>query len=299
MSSEHLFWDLAHEGHFKAMNDKIYLKNMYRSYMKKKLDFKNVVTFNEKLQWLKIYDRNPIYTKMVDKFEVKKIISAKIGENYVIPTLGVWNTTDEIEFKHLPERFVLKTTHDSGGVSICRNKAEYDIEEAKKTLQQSLEKSHYQLYREWPYKDVKPRIIAEKYITDDERNGILTDYKFYCFDGYVDCVMACYGRETGNTKYYFFDKDWKLLRINHDGMEAKAGFSKPVPSHLSEMFNIASILSHGIPFARVDLYQISNQVLFGEITFFPQAGFDKNYIYKTDLYFGSLIQISKAYSNRK
>ena len=180
----------------------------------------------------------------------------------------------------------------------------------RKIINKCLKSKFYYRGREWPYKHLKPRIIAEKYLTNYSRNfrdckndnkrnqQELTDYKFYCFNGYVDCVMVCYDRESGDTKFYFFDKQWELKRINKRGMEAPESFSLPKPSCLDEMFDIAARLSKGIPFVRVDLYQSDDHIYFGEMTFFPESGFDKNYLPSTDLYFGNLIDLSLAYSSR-
>ena len=300
---------LADRGLFNWLPDKPYLKLVYRGQMGKKLDLNHPQTFNEKLQWLKLYDRNPVYHQLVDKYEVKQYIANRIGPEYIIPTLGVWNNAEEISFDKLPDQFVIKCTHDSGSVIICRNKDKFDIEAAKKKLTSHMKKNTYWFGREWPYKYLTHQIIAEKYlqncsdINDEYLENIidrneLTDYKFYCFNGYVDCVMICLGRESKDTKFYFFDHDWKLKRINKRGMNAPADFTLPRPVCLDEMFAIAENLSKGLPFVRIDLYQSDGQVFFGEMTFFPQSGFDPNYLPETNLYFGKLIDLSLAYNTK-
>lgn len=274
----------------KLIPDKLYLELMFRRRMGKKLNLDNPRTFNEKLQWLKLYDRRPEYTKMVDKYAVKKYVADIIGEEYIIPTLGVWESFDEIDFSQLPNQFVLKCTHDSGGLVICRDKSRFDRESARKKIDKSLKRNYYYSGREWPYKNVPPRIIAEKYM-EDSKTKELRDYKFFCFNGYVDCVMICLDRYTGDTKFYFFDKYWNLKRLNKRGKEAPENFTLPKPECIDEMFEIAAALSKNIPFMRVDLYQSNGKVYFGELTFFPDSGFDANLLSKTDKYFGDLINL--------
>lgn len=279
------------------MHDDEYLRRKYRQMIGKELNLENPKTFNEKLQWLKLYDRRPEYTMMVDKYAVKNYVAKTIGEQYIIPTLGVWKKFEDIDFSSLPNQFVLKCTHDSGGVIICKDKKKLNFNQVKNKLENNLKHNFYLMGREWPYKNVEPRIIAEKYIID--KNNELNDYKFYCFDGYVDCVMACYERETGNPKFYFFDNKWNLKRINLRGKDAPEGFTKPKPACLDEMFSIASKFSKGIPFVRVDLYEVDGKVYFGEMTFYPDSGFDPNYLPETDKYFGDLIDLSLAYKYKK
>ena len=274
-------------------SDKLYLYLFFYLKMGRKLNLKSPKTFNEKLQWLKLYNRNSLYTTLVDKYAVKQYVSDKIGQQHIIPTLGVWNNFDEIDFDNLPNQFVLKATNGGGGfgIVICNDKKEFNVDEASDRLNKGLKLNLYRLHREWPYKNVPPRIIAEKYMEDD--SGSLVDYKFSCFDGYVDCVMVCLDRHLNDTKFYFFDKDWKLKRLNIRGKNAPEDFTIPKPSCMDEMFDIASKLSKGFPFVRVDLYEVKGKVYFGEMTFYPDSGFDSNLLPETDEYFGSLIDLSK------
>ena len=277
-------------------SDKLYLSLRFRCQMGKWVDWKNPKTFNEKLQWLKVYNRKPEYTAMVDKAEAKHYAASIIGEEHIIPTLGVWDRFDEIDFSRFPDKFVLKTTNGGGGggVVICRDKSTFDKEDARKKLEQSLHSSIYRTFREWPYKNVKPRIIAEQYMTDslqsDEKEE-LSDYKFFCVNGTAHNVMLCYDRQSGDTKFYFFDRNWNLLRLNKRGLAAPADFSIPKPKAVDEMFRIAGELSKGLPFARVDLYDVNGKIYFGEITFYPQSGFDANLLPDTDRMFGDLIEL--------
>ena len=395
------------------------------------LSLQDPKTFNEKLQWLKIYNRNPEYTIMVDKYAVKKYISEKIGTEYIIPTLGVWNSYDEIDFDALPNQFVLKCTHDSGGLVVCHDKSKLDMEAVRKKIETSLSNNFYYMGREWPYKNVPHKIIAEQYMADELRdynllgfNGIprmtlmcserftpnglkedfynevwnhlnvqkttyndavfpiqrpkqyklikrlasklsekmpytridfyeidekmyfgeitfsaasgfedftpeewnlklgewiklsiggyrldsevcsiiisnsyynnkdtkaLVDYKFFCFNGVAESVMVCTERETGHPKFYFFDKEWNLKKYNIRGKEAPEGFTLPKPDCIDEMFDIAEKLSKGIPYVRVDLYCIDGLVYFGEMTFYPDSGFDANLLKESDEYWGEML----------
>jgi O-antigen ligase len=274
----------------KSIDDEKFLKKVFKLRMNKNLDLENPKTFNEKLQWLKLYYRDEKLTKLVDKYEVRKYIKDTLGEKYLIPLLGVWNTPEEIDFASLPDKFVLKCNHNSGlGMCICTDKSKLDIEKVKKELAKGLKQDYYLTGREWPYKNVKPRIIAEEYISDI--SGGLIDYKFFCFNGVADCVMVCIDRHLGDTKFYFFDKKWSLKRINKRGKEAPKGFTLNKPKKMDEMFAIAERLSKGFPYVRVDLYECNDKIYFGEMTFFPDSGFDANILPETDKYFGDLIKL--------
>lgn len=292
-SKDKRFLFLAKKGFYNNMNDEKYLARVFEIRTGKKLNLNAPKTFNEKLQWLKIHDRRPEYTTMVDKYAVKKYIADKIGKQYIIPTLGVWDKFEDIDFDKLPEKFVLKCTHDSGGLVICKDKSKLDLKEAKKKINKSLHNNYFYSGREWPYKNVPPHIIAEKYMTDDENSEGFTDYKFFCFDGKVDCVMVCLDRYTGNTKFYFFDKDWKLKRLNKRGKAAPEGFTIPKPECMDQMFELAAKLSEGITFVRVDFYQSCGQIYFGELTFYPDSGFDANILPEADEYWGKLLKLKK------
>lgn len=273
-------------------SDKLYLQLLFFLRMESWLNLKNTKTFNEKLQWLKLYNRNPLFTTMVDKYAVKDFVASVIGEKYIIPTLGVWTKADDIDFEKLPDQFVLKTTNGGGGdVVICKNKAKFNIDYAVKHLKQGLKKNIYKIFREWPYKNVLPRIIAEKYL--DDNGHVPIDYKIYCFNGEPYKVMMCLDRDKDEeTKFYSFDFKWNLLRHNLRGKAAPEGFSLPKPKSLDEMYNIAKKLSQGIPFVRVDVYDVNGQMFFGEMTFFPDSGFDSKILPEIDALYGSMIDLS-------
>lgn len=254
------------------ISDKVFLKIMYKRRMKNKLNLKNPRTFNEKLQWLKLYDRNPEYTKMVDKYEVKQYISDKIGKEYIIPTIGVYDKFEDINFSELPEKFVMKCTHDSGSTIVCRDKKVFDIENAKKKTEKWLKQNFFYLAREWPYKNVKRRIVIEEYMEDNKKKE-LVDYKFYCFNGIPQYLYVSEGLENHATaKIDFFDMDYNYAPFGRT--DYKRFPEKPQkPTNFIKMKELSKILSENIPFVRVDFYEINNQIYFGELTFSPCGGY--------------------------
>lgn len=255
------------------LSDEKYLKIVYKAKTGKKLNIENPQTFNEKLQWLKLYDRNPEYTKMVDKYEAKKYVANIIGEEYIIPTLGVYDKFEDINFATLPNQFVIKCTHDSGGLIICKDKTKLNIKEARKKINKSLKRNYFYTGREWPYKNVKPRIIAEEYMED--QIGELIDYKVYAFNGQCDYVMVCFDRIKGETKFIYYDRNWNIKKeFSKDGIKYGDTIKIEKPKNLDKMFEFAEILSKNIPFVRVDFYESNGNLYFGELTFYPSAGFD-------------------------
>lgn len=276
----------------KLIPDKLYLELMFRHRMGKKLNLNNPKTFNEKLQWLKLYDRRPEYTKMVDKYAVKKYVADIIGKEYIIPTLGVWKNPDEIDFDRLPKQFVLKCNHNSGlGMCICRDKSKIDIKKVKDELRKGVAQNYYLTGREWPYKNVPPRIIAEQYMEDSETSE-LRDYKFFCFNGEPIYCQVISDRRTVET-IDFYDMNW--VHQSFTGLELPSKpFSKipiPIPKTFEEMKKSAKILSKDIPFIRVDFYEINGKMYFGELTFYPAAGFGKFSPDKWNQKIGSLLKL--------
>ena len=257
--------------------DKLCLKWRFRLQMGYKLNLDNPQTFSEKLQWLKLYNRKSEYTQMVDKFAVKEYVAKIIGEEYIIPTLGVWDKFDDIDFDKLPDQFVLKTTHGGGntGVVICKDKSTLDRDAAKKKLDRSLKSDIYKSLKEWPYKNVKKRIIAETYlseeITPDNPTGDIIDYKFFCFNGEAKAVLIATERHsTTGVCFDYFDKDFNHYPFEQGGPNSKKEIKKP--EYLENMWEIANKLSKGIPHVRVDLYCINGHIYFGELTFFDSSG---------------------------
>lgn len=276
---------------FSFVPDELYLRVLYRLRMGKKLHLDASETFNEKLQWLKLHDRDPKYTTMVDKYAAKKWVADRIGEQYIIPTLGVWDHFDDIDFDALPDQFVLKCTHDSGSIVIVKNKAQMDKKAARKKLETGLRRNWYDFYREWPYKDVPPRIIAEKYMVD-ESGTELKDYKFFTFDGVARVMFIATERQTQDveTKFDFYDMDFVHLPFTNGHPNASVHPAKP--KSFEEMRRCAEELSQGIPYVRVDFYEVNGQAYFGELTFSHWAGMMPFDPPEWDEKFGSWLKLS-------
>lgn len=271
-------------------SDATYLKIRYYLCFGKWLDLKNPQTFSEKLQWLKLYNRRPEYTIMVDKYAVKDYVKSIIGEEYIIPTLGVWDKPEDIDFNTLPDKFVLKTTHGGGGggVVICKNKANLNKQETFSKLNQSLKNDIWKKLKEWPYKNVRKRIIAEEYI-EDENSVVIRDYKFYCFSGKVEYLMIANGRFSQVKTFDYFDRNFNRLPFAQGGKTSNLIFDKP--KAFDKMLECAEKLSSGIPHVRVDLYNIDGNIYFGELTFFDASGFEPFEPEEWDYRFGKLIKL--------
>lgn len=255
---------------FDHVPDRFAVAIKYRNHFLKKLDLKNPQTFNEKLQWLKLYDRRPEYTTMVDKYRAKDYVASVIGEEYIIPALGAWKSFDEIDFDALPDQFVLKCNHGSGDVVICRDKASFDREAARRKLTKALEADYYLVSREWPYKNVDRLILAEQYLEDAE-TGDARDYKFFCFSGEVKCFKVDLDRFTGRHANWY-DRDGQILPYGTRGAEPVYDREVRLPEQLDEMMALAEKLSHGYPFMRVDFYYVNGKIYSGELTFYPASG---------------------------
>lgn len=284
------FMSFASRGFYNHLSDEEYLCRMFEAKMGYPLDLNNPQTFNEKLQWLKIHDRKPIYTTMVDKCAVKEYVSSIIGKEYIIPTLGVWDSFDEIDFNSLPEQFVLKCTHDSGGLVICKDKSKLDKAAARKIINKSLKRNYFYVGREWPYKDVKPRIIAERYM-EDSATAELRDYKFFCFGGVPKCYKVDYDRFIGH-KANYFTADGRIMRLGEMVCPPDFSVGIPVPACLEKMKMLASKLSETNIFLRVDFYEVDGKVYFGELTFYPNDGFGRFTFENNDDMLGSWINLS-------
>lgn len=272
--------------------DELYLKIFFRLILNKTLDLENPKTFNEKIQWLKLYDRKPEYTQMVCKYEAKEYIKRILGEEYIIPTLGVWNNVDEIDFDSLPDQFVLKCTHDSGGVVICKDKSRLDIKAVKRKLRKCLRHDYYATSKEWPYKNIKRRIIAEKYMVD-ESGYELKDYKLFCFNGKVKCLKVDFDRTINHHHTNYYDVDWNILEFGSTKYTPDYSKATTPPPTLDSMITIAEKISKDLPFVRVDLYSIYDKVYFGEITFYHASGFGKLTSEEWEHKLGSWIELPK------
>ena len=291
-----LWWVFNMDERLKGWSDERYLKLLFRTRIGHELDLENPKTFNEKLQWLKLHDRNPFYTKLVDKYEVKEWVAERIGGEYIVPTLGVWDSFDEIDFDSLPNKFVLKCTHDSGGLAICRDKLTFDREGARRKIGRSLSRNYFYGGREWPYKNVKPRIIAEEYL-DAAANGDLADYKMMCFGGKVQCAFTCTGRGDDDLRVDFFDLDWNRLPFTRHYPNSEIPVE--APSRLRDMVAMAENLAEGMPFVRVDFYEVSGELYFGEMTFYPGSGVEEFDPERWDNELGSWIHLPHLESPSK
>lgn len=271
-------------------NNELFLKWKYYTVFHRFPDLKNPQTYNEKLQWLKLHDKHPEYTQMVDKAEAKKYVANIIGEEYIIPTLGVYNSFDEIDFDKLPNQFVIKCTHDSGGVVVCKNKNTLDKQAARKKIEYGLSKSAYWGTREYPYKNVPPRIIVEVYM-EDESGYELKDYKIFCFGGKPEFLFVATDRgiKGEETKFDFFDLEWNHLPFTNGHPNSTKTIKKP--ESFEKMVELSAQLSQAIPHVRVDLYNINGKIYFGELTFFHWSGMTPFVPEEWDYKFGEMIHL--------
>ena len=289
------FGYMAAKGFYHSMPDEKLIKKKFKLAFGRELDLANPKTFNEKLQWLKLYNRKPIYTTMVDKYEVKKLVADIIGDEHIIPTLGVWESFDEIDFDSLPDQFVLKCTHDSGGLVICRDKGKLDLIAAKKKIVRSLKRNYFWQSREWPYKDVKPRIIAEKFMSDDVHDSLIV-YKIFNFGGEPKIIQVIQDDKTPKESIDYFDTDWNLLDLRQNFPNSTVHL--PKPQKLDVMLEFSRKLSKdAAPFIRTDFYEINGEIYFSEFTFFSDSGFAKFTPGEWDERLGNWINIDKFPEN--
>ena len=288
-NSDYRYLVLAGRGKKANVPDEKFLKRMYKIQMGKELNLESPKAYTEKLQWLKLFDHREIYSTMVDKYAVKEYVKEKIGEEYLVPLLGVWDRTEDIDFSKLPEKFVLKTTHDSGGIVVCKDKSKLDTEKAKKKLEGFRTRNYYGQNRAWPYKNVPHRIIAEKYMEDSEYKEH-RDYKFFTFGGEPKVLYIAQGRGTGKeTVADFFDMEYNHLPFTIDHNMAKVPPKKP--ENFLLMQQLARILAKGTPQLRVDFYEVDGKVYFGEMTFFHCSGMEAFHPEEWDYTFGSWVSL--------
>ena len=273
----------------KLWPDYLYLKFVFRIHMGYWPDFRNPETFGEKLNWMKLYRRNPVYTDMADKYNVKEFVRKIIGDEFVVKNYGVWNKFEDIDFSLLPEMFVLKCTHDSSGAIICKDKNTFDIDQARKKINQSIKKNYFYILREWVYKNISPRIIADEFL-DDGRKGELQDYKFWCFNG---TPRVMYMTNKGKNVFEnFYDMEFNPLDINHGFPRVNPEYSKP--QSFDKMKELAEKLSKGIPFVRVDFFEIKGKPYFAEFTFYDWGGLKPFKNKEWDIRLGTWIDLGKA-----
>lgn len=258
----------------RLLPDRAYIKLQYHHILGTWPDLKSPKTFNEKMQWLKLNAHKPEYTMMADKYLVKKYISEVLGGVFVIPTLGVWECVEQIEYEKLPNQFVLKCTHDSGSVVICRDKRNFDIDKANKKLAEAMRKNGFWYGREWPYKNITPRIIAEQYL-EDSVSETIRDYKFFCFNGIPKFIYISEGLENHATaRMAFYDFDGNKMPFHRDDYK-QFDIDPVMPSNTEEMRKLSEKLAKNIPcpFVRIDFYSIYGRTYFSEITFTPCSGY--------------------------
>lgn len=271
--------------------DKMYIRLYYRLRTGRKLNMKNPETFNEKIQWMKFNYRFPLQSVVSDKLLVRDYVRKKVGEKYLIPLLGKWERFDEIDFQRLPSQFVLKCNHDSGGLVVCRNKQKLDYKKTKRKIERSLKSNFYTVGREYQYRNIKPVILCEKFIS--ENGKVPVDYKIYCFNGKPDVMLVCRNRfshDSHKAEYLFYDQSWNFLPwIKED--ERKKDPELPKPENMEEMMEVARKLSENFIYARVDLYNVNGKIYFGEITLSPNSGFYSGLTEETDRRLGEKIKI--------
>lgn len=274
------------------MSDRYFIRVAWKQFRGFELDIEHPRTYNEKLQWLKLYDHNPLYTVLVDKYRVKKWVADRVGEEHVIPTLSVYESVDDILLDELPEQFVLKCNHDSGSVVVCKNKEEFDFDTNRRKLEKALKTNYYWVSREWPYKNVKRIVMAEPMLSDSD----IKDYKIYCFDGKPFMVLVVSERfSNGDGPFFsYYDLQGNLLPIKWGGENNPKG-EVLEPESLERMVELATILSQGLPQVRIDFYDIGGHIYFGEYTFFDSAGFDRIDPVEWDFILGSLIRLPSSF----
>ncbi len=285
-----LFYKLAQQGMLDWVPSSIYVRLMFRRFFGRFPDLKHPKTFNEKLQWQKLNDHNPLYTQLVDKYVVREYIKKEIGEEYLIPLLGVWDHFEDIDFNKLPDQFVLKCTHDSGGLVVCKDKKTLDKEKAKKKIESCMCRNYYSLWREWPYKHVKPRIIAEKFMQETDGSD-LKDYKFHTFAGVPKILLRVSNRFSNGRFDYFYADSFQPANFCAKTGKVSNYVEDKEPPMYRQMLKLASKLAQPFPYVRVDFYDIDGKIYFGELTFCPGAGFDKFEPEEWDVTFGRWMKI--------
>ena len=265
--------EINRRGLLRFLSDEQWVRFMYKIKFGKKLNLENPQTFNEKLSWIKVKYYNPLYTKLADKYEARRYIADKIGEEYLIPLLGVYDSFDEIDFDKLPDQFVIKCNHDSGGIVICKDKSKLDIKQARKKIERCLKRNYYKRSREWVYRDIKPRILIEKYMENKNKSGLI-DFKFFCFDGTPKFLYVSEGLENHSTaKISFLSMDFRLESFHRKDFKPFNDISEVFkPVNYDKMVELARELSVNFPFIRIDFYEIKGNIYFSEFTFFPCSG---------------------------
>lgn len=285
---------LAERGCFNWMKDELYLRCFYRAKMGRKLNLDAPQTLNEKVQWLKLRDRNPLHARLVDKLGAREYIAGTIGKEYLIPLLGVWKNPNLIDFDALPDRFVLKCSHNSGGSIICTNKAALNRSAVRRNLRRQLRKNYFWFSREWLYRNIPPRVLAEAFIGGED-GSIPKDYKFFCFHGTVRAMIVCESRTSKHVNSYYYDREFRPFYVHTRTIQKPDGLVIEKPAHFEEMRDLAERLSHGMPYVRIDLYDTPEGIRFGEFTFFGKSGFEYGYTLEGDALLGSYLNLEEIH----
>ena len=272
----------------KHASDELYLSWMFYHRLGYWPNLRRPKSFNEKLQWMKLHDNNPLFSLYADKYRVREHIVETIGEGYLIPILGVFEKAEDIDFDSLPNQFVLKCNHGAGCNIICKDKNRFDRRAAIIKLNEWMAKDYSHLKREYHYASIERKIICEQFMTDNE-TGDLRDYKFFCIGGEVQMIQVDMNRFSHHTRN-IYDKDWNLLDVEISFPRDVTCTVAP-PRELPEMIAIANKLSKDFKQVRVDLYVINHKVYFGELTFFSGAGFSRYYPRKFEIELGKKLRL--------
>jgi len=287
-----IFIGLVHHGFFSRMDDERYLRLLYHGVLGRPLHLDPPVLYSEKVQWLKLRDKNPVYPILCDKFAVRDFVRERIGEEYLVDLYGVWDDPYKIDFSALPEKFVLKCTHDSGSAMLCKDKSAFDIPSAKKTLKKRLKKDYSIQGREWPYHEVPRRVLAERYLASHDGSQAM-EFKFFCFDGKAQLVLAC-TNQTRHSGNYTYRMDFSQFQIYDpwDSQPEDPHISKP--PHYEKMIEIAERLSAGFVHMRVDLYDTDEGVKFGELTLHSSSGLSQTMTERGERFLGELLRLENV-----
>lgn len=279
----------AGHGAYNNLTDEEFLKKVFKSRLGYELNLDDPKTFNEKMQWLKLYNRDARYVPLVDKYQVKQYVAEEIGDKYIIPTIGVWDSPEQIDFSRLPDQFVLKCNHNSGkGLCICRNKDEINEKKVVKELNKGIHEDYFLTGREWPYRDVPRKIIAEGYLENNEEG--LHDYKVWCFNGEPVYIQYITGRIGDSTYEGFYDPNWELQNFSYHNPLMKEPVKRP--DCLEELIRVARELAKHQPFVRTDFYVLEDgSIRFGEITFYPMSGMEPWHPAEMDRILGDMIDL--------
>lgn len=280
---------LSDKGYTNWMSDEQWCRWMFKLKIGRKPNLDNPQSYTEKVQWLKLHDHNKLYPRIIDKYEVREYIEQKIGSEYLIPLIGVYNCFEDIDFESLPNQFVLKCTHDSGGVIICEDKKDFNIKKTKVRIEKLLLRNYFYNSREWPYGQIKPRLIIENYLSDRDSRKI-NDYKFFCFSGEVKVVFVASDRDI-DTRFDYYDADFNHIPLKYGYKNSERGNEKP--ENFEEMKKIAEQLATDFLHVRVDLYSVNGKIYFGELTLYDGSGLTLFEPEEWDYTFGSWLDLSK------